>query len=470
MRAKRKLFWVKSAVILGAIPLVIWAYEYGPNPGYSGVPGENGGATCTACHVGITNNPANKGSVTVNFPNGLTYTPGVTQHLTVTISDPAPTQIAWGFQLTARPASTPSSMAGSFASDDGNTLLMCSQPNLFIFQRVNYNPSGSQTCPSGDTLQYIEHSLQGYTSTKGPGSGTYQFDWLPPSSDVGSIVIYVAGNAANGDLTPNGDHIYATTYTLTPTTSSSCPSGGPAPSITPGGVVNGASFQPGIVPGSWFTITGANFAPSSTQDTWANSIVNGNLPTSLDCVSVSVGGKPGYVYYVSAAQLNVLAPDAGTGPVPVTVTTPGGTSSAETASSQQVAPAFFLWGGKYAVASRNADGTYVGPATLFPGLTTPAKPGDIILLWGTGFGPTNPAAPAGVQTPSGQIYSTASPVTVTVGGINATVYGSALSPGFAGLYQVAIQVPPSAPDGDLPVAAAIDGASSPGNVFLTVQQ
>jgi uncharacterized protein (TIGR03437 family) len=466
MRRDRKSFWAKSAVILGAIPVVIWAYEYGPNPGYSGVPGENGGATCTAsqCHVGTTNNPANKGSVTVNFPNGHTYTPGVKQHLTVTISDPAPTQIAWGFQLTARPAATPSSMAGSFASDDGNTLLMCSQPNLFIFQQVNYNPSGSQTCPAGSTLQYIEHSLQGYSTTKGPGSGTYQFDWLPPSTDVGNIVIYVAGNAANGDLTVNGDHIYATTYTLTPV--ASCPSGGPAPSITPGGVVNGASFQPGIVPGSWFTITGANLAAST--GTWANSIVNGNLPTSLDCVSVSVGGKPGYVYYVSSTQLNVLAPDAGAGPVPVTVTTPGGTSSAETATSQQYSPAFFLWGGKYAVASRNADGTYIGPTTLFPGSTTPAKPGDVVLLWGTGFGPTDPAAPTGVQTPSDTIYATASPVTVAVGGINATVYSTALSPGFAGLYQVAIQVPASAPDGDLSVAATISGASSPGNVFLTV--
>jgi uncharacterized protein (TIGR03437 family) len=59
-------------------------------------------------------------------------------------------------------------------------------------------------------------------------------------------------------------------------------------------------------------------------------------------------------------------------------------------------------------------------------------------------------------------------VTVAVGGINATVYSTALSPGFAGLYQVAIQVPASAPDGDLSVAATISGASSPGNVFLTV--
>src|SRR5580698_9847527 len=110
MERKRKLVVAKAAVILATIPILLWAHEYGPDPGYCGVPNENGGAagvTCanSSCHVGTANNPANKGSVTVNFPNGLTYAPGVKQHLTVTIADPAPNQAAWGFQLTARVAS-----------------------------------------------------------------------------------------------------------------------------------------------------------------------------------------------------------------------------------------------------------------------------------------------------------------------------------------------------------------------------
>jgi hypothetical protein len=66
----------------------------------------------------------------------------------------------------------------------------------------------------------MEHSATGYTKTKGvvAGSGTYQFIWMPPSTNVGNVVIYVAGNAAIGDLTLNGDHIYTQTYTLTPAT------------------------------------------------------------------------------------------------------------------------------------------------------------------------------------------------------------------------------------------------------------
>jgi uncharacterized protein (TIGR03437 family) len=89
--------------------------------------------------------------------------------------------------------------------------------------------------------------------------------------------------------------------------------------------------------------------------------------------------------------------------------------------------------------------------------TVPAKPGDIIILWGTGFGSATPAAPVGVETPGDQTYSTSTLPTVTIDNISATVYGAALAPGFAGLFQVAIQVPASLGDGDWPIQATIGG-------------
>jgi uncharacterized protein (TIGR03437 family) len=97
-----------------------------------------------------------------------------------------------------------------------------------------------------------------------------------------------------------------------------------------------------------------------------------------------------------------------------------------------------------------------------------AKPGDVIILWGTGFGPTSPAVTSGIQVPGDKTYSTASPVTVKINGVSAQVFGAALAPSFAGLYQVAIQVPASAPNGDLPIVATVNGADSPDGVFLTV--
>jgi uncharacterized protein (TIGR03437 family) len=103
-------------------------------------------------------------------------------------------------------------------------------------------------------------------------------------------------------------------------------------------------------------------------------------------------------------------------------------------------------------------------------LTVPAKPGDVIILWGTGFGPTNPSTPVGVNVPSSTTYYTANEVMVTLGKTPATVYATALSPGFAGLYQVAIQIPTSLANGDYPVVATVFGAQSPSATLITVQQ
>jgi uncharacterized protein (TIGR03437 family) len=459
MERKRTLYFAKVIVIMSAIPALLWAYEFGPDAGFSGVPNESG--TCISCHGGISNDPANKGSVSVAFPNGQTYVPAVKQHLVVTVADPA--QRAWGFQLTARLASSTATMAGTFASTDANTTLMCSMSNFFSQREVPFAPGKTQTCPVSMTLQYIEHSLVGWTTTRGhTGSQTFEFDWTPPATSSGNVIVYVAANAANGDQGAGGDHIYNTSFTLTPAGAAN------TPSIDAGGVVSGASFQPGIVPGSWLTIKGSNLSP--VTDTWDKAIVNGNLPTSLDGVSVNVGSKLAYVYFISPGQINVQAPDVGSGPVPVTVTTPTGTSVAVTANVVAQAPAFFLWPGNQAVAVRNSDASFAVKAGTFAGANTlAAKPGDVLILWGTGFGPTTPPVAAGIQVPADKIYN-ASPVGIKIGTADAQVFGAALSPGFAGLYQVAIQVPASMADGDYALKATVAGATSPDGVTLTVKK
>jgi uncharacterized protein (TIGR03437 family) len=133
-----------------------------------------------------------------------------------------------------------------------------------------------------------------------------------------------------------------------------------------------------------------------------------------------------------------------------------------------VSPAFFQWG-NYAVATHQ-DYSYAVKNGTFAGLTTvPAAPGDVIILWGTGFGATDPVAPAGMETPSNATYSTVSPVTVTIGSTSAQVYGTALAPGFAGLYQLAIQIPAGLANGDYPLVATIDNVAAP-PVLISVQQ
>ncbi len=238
------------------------------------------------------------------------------------------------------------------------------------------------------------------------------------------------------------------------------------PAIT--SVVNAAGFQPGIVANSWVTIKGTNLA--STTDDWSHSIINGALPTSLDGVSVTMGGKPAYIYYISAGQLNVLAPDVSPGPLTVTVTTAGGTSAPISTTAAAFDPAFFAWPGNQAVATRTDYSFAVKPGTFAGTTTVAAKPGDVIILWATGFGPTNPVAPLGVATPGSGTYPTASAPTIKVNNTPALVYGAALAPGSAGLYQIAIQVPSNLADGDWPIQASIGSASSPAGTILSVHQ
>ena len=93
--------------------------------------------------------------------------------------------------------------------------------------------------------------------------------------------------------------------------------------------------------------------------------------------------------------------------------------------------------------------------------TVAAKPGEVIILWATGFGPTMPAAPLGVAVPVTGGYPTASSPAVTIDNAPVLVYGAALAPGSAGLYQIAIQVPTTLADGDWPIQVSIGGALWP---------
>jgi len=233
-------------------------------------------------------------------------------------------------------------------------------------------------------------------------------------------------------------------------------------------VVNGASFQPGIESGSWATIEGVNLSNTNPGRTWlASEIVNGNLPTSLDQTSVTIDGKPAYVYYVSPTQLNVQVPtDANSGNVNVVVTNHGQPSAPFSAPLDSATPAFFLFPGtNYAIATRVPDYALLGNPGSIAG-TIAAKPGDIIVLWATGFGLTAPATAAGVVVAGAPPVATLP--TVTVGSAPVTVISTVLSPGSVGLYQVAIQLPASVPTGIVSVQASVEQATSPTGISLFV--
>jgi len=237
-----------------------------------------------------------------------------------------------------------------------------------------------------------------------------------------------------------------------------------APAIT--AVVNAASFQPGVASSAWITVWGTNLA-SRTRSWSLSDFTNGALPTVLDGVSVKINGKPAYISYISPGQVNALVPDdPATGDVRVELSNASGTSNQFTVNKAELAPAFFQFTAEYAAAV-HVDGVYVGRAGLLAGASfTPAKPGETLMLFGTGFGPTDP------PLATGQLVTAPAPLantpTVTIGGAQAAVSYAGRTA--AGLDQLNVTIPADLPDGDAPLVAQIAGSSTQSNLRLTVQR
>ena len=226
-------------------------------------------------------------------------------------------------------------------------------------------------------------------------------------------------------------------------------------------VLNGASFQPGIEAGSWAMIAGSNLA-NLTRSWQASDFSGDNLPTSLSGVSVTIDGEPAFLSYISPTQINVQAPsDSATGTVNVVVNNNGAIGAPVQAQLQTYAPAFFI-----------QPGTSFVFASLLPNYTlisssAAAHPGDTLVLWGTGFGPTTPQAPAGAIV-SGVPFALTP--TVTVGGVSVPVLNSVLTEGSVGLYQITIQLPSNVPTGTVAIQASIGGVQTQAGASLFVGQ
>jgi uncharacterized protein (TIGR03437 family) len=221
-----------------------------------------------------------------------------------------------------------------------------------------------------------------------------------------------------------------------------------------------------IAPNTWVSILGSNLGPAGDTRTWGNSdFVGGQLPTSLDGLSVTVNSVPAYVYYISPTQVNILTPpNAISGSASVQVSDNGVISANFMVQAQAESPSFFVFGGGPYIAATHANGSYLGPTSLYPGLTTPAQPGETIVMYANGFGSTSTAVVSGSETQSG----TLSPMPViTIGGVAATVtFAGLVSPGE---FQFNVVVPPSLANGDQPTVAIYNGLTTQAGTLITVQ-
>lgn len=235
------------------------------------------------------------------------------------------------------------------------------------------------------------------------------------------------------------------------------------PAVT--AIINAFGGGTTITSNMWVSIGGTNLAPPNDSRTWtAADFVNNQLPTQLDGVSATVNGKPAFIYYISPTQLNILTPpDALSGSVQVQTSVNGAASNTTTVPTASIAPSLFVFDGVHVVGT-HLDGTDLGPTSLYPGLTTPAKAGETVIIYGNGFGPTSVPVVSGSETQSGNLP--AFPV-VTIGGVQATVgFAGLVSPG---LYQFNVTIPASAASGDAALDVTFGGQQTQSGVKLTIQ-
>jgi uncharacterized protein (TIGR03437 family) len=218
------------------------------------------------------------------------------------------------------------------------------------------------------------------------------------------------------------------------------------------GVVNAASGVSRIAPGMLAAVTGRALA-SSAKDCTANP-----LPVACNGVTVLVGGLAAPLLSVSPTEIDFQVPYGVTGGsknVQVSNQTGGGTLQSEvTVGVSPTAPGLYLTSGR---------GAGVGN---FTSVSRPAAPGERVLLFGTGFGPTTPAVPGGVIPPGPAPLADPSLLHISIGGAPATVWWAGIVA--AGEYQFNVTIPPLA-DGDQTIAASVSGVSTQSGLLIAVK-
>jgi uncharacterized protein (TIGR03437 family) len=102
-----------------------------------------------------------------------------------------------------------------------------------------------------------------------------------------------------------------------------------------------------------------------------------------------------------------------------------GTSASFAAETQAESPSFFIFGAGTYLTATHGDGSLIGTTSLYPGLSTPARPGETIVLYANGFGPTSTPVVTGSETQSGSLNP---PPVVTIGPNSAVHFAGLISP------------------------------------------
>ena len=303
------------------------------------------------------------------------------------------------------------------------------------------------------------------------------------SDALGKAAVSVTLGAATGPVrvTAAGEGLETVTFSLT---SEAAASGALVPKLN--AVVGAGLSVPSVTSisaSAIVTLFGENFAPAGTiQRAGGGDLVDGRLPSKFTGICVEFGGIRGPVFQVLATQISAIVPSGLSGTVPVQVilgcdgTSPVRTNSLQ-ARVRDASPEFLYWvqnaNGRNPVVAVNAvTGAFVAPPGLIAGVDfVAAKPGDYLVIFGIGFGDTDPLYAAG--EPATAAAPVVSPVSVRIGDVTLAaenvLYVGATG-GNASLYQVNLRIPESTPDGSLPVILKIGGFETPPGGFIAVRR
>lgn len=154
----------------------------GPSPSHTSAPGE---ANCTECHSDFPANTGTGNIVITGIPPN--YLPN--QPIAVTVRVNQADAVVYGFQMTV--LDSRGQRIGSYTLPSQNPAKM---------QLVDGLVNNIQRT-------YVEHTIDGIIPQQF-GFNTWTFTWTAPSTRVGKVGFYAAGNAANSDGGTGGDYIY----------------------------------------------------------------------------------------------------------------------------------------------------------------------------------------------------------------------------------------------------------------------
>jgi uncharacterized protein (TIGR03437 family) len=236
------------------------------------------------------------------------------------------------------------------------------------------------------------------------------------------------------------------------------------PSLNIGGTVNNASFaanQP-VAPGSLVSIFGTGLSDANQAASGAP------WPVALGATALTLGGVPMPLVHAFPLQVDAQVPWelAGQAQAQLAIVTDDLSGNTVSVPLAQFSPGIYT-----ATGSGSGQG-----AILINGTTTLAAPGqparrgtDYIDIFATGLGPVTNQPASGAPAPSGPLAQTAYAVTAAIGNVPAAVSFAGLAPGWVGLYQVNVLVPPNAPVGDAVAVTLRVGGVASNPVTMAVQ-